>query len=36
MKGRKISLTVRGDDNLAKILAEKFSGRLFEPVNSFV
>ena len=33
MKGRKMSWSIKGADNLAKILAEKFSGRLFETVD---
>ena len=33
MKGRKMSWSINGADNLAKILAEKFSGRLFETVD---
>ena len=33
MKGRKMSWSISGADNLAKILAEKFSGRLFETVD---
>lgn len=33
MKGRKMSWSISGADNLAKILAEKFSGRLFDTVD---
>lgn len=33
MKGRKMSWSINGADNLAKILSEKFSGRLFETVD---
>ena len=33
MKGRKMSWSINGADNLAKILAEKFSNRLFDTVD---
>ena len=33
MKGRKMSWSVNGADNLAKILSEKFSNRLFDTVD---
>lgn len=33
MKGRKMSWSISGADNLAKILSEKFSNRLFETVD---
>lgn len=33
MKGRKMSWSINGADNLAKILSEKFSNRLFETVD---
>lgn len=33
MKGKKMSCSISGANNLEKILAEKFSGRLFETVN---
>ena len=33
MKGRKMSWSISGADNLAKILLEKFSNRLFETVD---
>ena len=33
MKGRKMSWSINGADNLAKILSEKFSNRLFDTVD---
>ena len=33
MKGRKMSWSINGADNLSKILAEKFSNRLFDTVD---
>lgn len=33
MKGRKMSWSIKGADNLAKILSEKFSNRLFETLD---
>lgn len=33
MKGRKMSWSINGADNLAKILSEKFSNRLFETID---
>lgn len=33
MKGRKMSWSINGADNLAKILAEKFSNRLFDTID---
>lgn len=33
MKGRKMSWSINGADNLSKILAEKFSSRLFDTVD---
>ncbi|SUY46879.1 Uncharacterised protein [Clostridium putrefaciens] len=33
MKGRKMSLSINGADNLSKILAEKFSNRLFSTLD---
>ena len=33
MKGRKMSWSIKGADNLAKILSEKFSNRLYETVD---
>jgi len=34
MKGRKMSWSVAGANNLSKILAEKFSGRLYDTLDS--
>jgi len=36
MKGRKMSWSVKGANNLSKILAEKFSGRLYTTVNKLL
>lgn len=33
MKGRKMSWSINGADNLARILAEKFSNRLFDTID---
>lgn len=33
MKGRKMSWSINGADNLSKILSEKFSNRLFETID---
>lgn len=33
MKGRKMSWSINGADNLSKILSEKFSNRLFDTVD---
>jgi len=33
MKGRKMSWSIKGVNNLSKILAEKFSGRLYSTIN---
>ena len=33
MKGRKMSWSIKGANNLAKILAEKFSGNLYETID---
>ena len=33
MKGRKMSWSINGADNLAKILSEKFSNKLFDIVD---
>ena len=33
MKGRKMSWSIKGADNLSKILAEKFSNRLFNTLD---
>ncbi|MBU3209042.1 hypothetical protein [Clostridium algidicarnis] len=36
MKGRKMSWSINGADNLSKILAEKFSNRLLVPWIKFI
>ena len=36
MKGRKMSWSIKGANNLSKILAEKFSGRLYETIDKLL